>query len=81
MAGPSFEDGFNLPGAVDKSAHVVKDAQDNQEELVMGDTPAGPGPARFLSDLHESVYGDGILAVPVFAGSRRCSDQARDVLK
>ena len=75
VAGPSFEDGFNLPGAVDLSVHVVKGAQGNQEELVMEDTPPGPGPAGFLSDFHETVSGDGILAVPVFAGSRRCSDQ------
>ena len=41
VAGPSFEDGFNLHGAVDLSANVVEDAQDNQEEPVMGDTPPG----------------------------------------
>ena len=74
VAGPSFEDGFNLPGAVDLSVRVVRDAQDNQEEPVMGDTPPGPGSAGFLSDLHETVFGDGILATPVFAGSRRLSD-------
>ena len=34
VAGPSFEDGFNLTGAVDLSANVVKDAQDKQEERV-----------------------------------------------
>ena len=74
VAGPSFEDGFNLPGAVDLPVRVVRNAQDNQEEPVMGDTPPGPGPAGFLIDSHETVSGDGILAVPVFAGSRRSSD-------
>ena len=48
VAGPSFEDGFNLPGAVDLSVRVVRDAQDNQEEPVMGDTPPGPGSAGFF---------------------------------
>ena len=48
VAGPSFEDGFNLPGAVDLSENVVKDAQDNQEEPVMEDTPPGPGSAGFF---------------------------------
>ena len=43
MAGPSFEDGLNLTGAVDFSANV-----DNQEELVMGDSPPGPESAFFL---------------------------------
>ena len=71
---PSFEDGFNLPGAVDLSVRVVRDAHDIQEEPVVGDTPPGPLSAVFLSDLHETVSGDGILAVPVFAGSRRLSD-------
>ena len=75
MAGPSFEDGFNLPGAVDLSANVVKDAQDHQEEAGDGSTPPGPGSAGFLSDLHETVSVDGTSAVPVFAGSRRSSDQ------
>ena len=74
MAGPSFEDGFNLPGAADLSVRVVKNAQDNQEELVMGDTPPGPGPAGLLTDSHEMDSGDGILDVPVFSGSRRESD-------
>ena len=75
VAGPSFEDGFNLLGAVDLSARVVKNAQDNQEELVMGDTPPGPGPAGFLTDSHETLSTDGILAVLAASGPWRCSDQ------
>ena len=75
MAGPSFEDGFNLPAAVDLSVRVVSDAQDNQEELVMGDTPPGPGSAGFLTDSHEKLSFDGTFDVPAASGSWRCSDQ------
>ena len=64
FAGPT-PDGFNLPGVVDLSVRVVKNAQDNQEELVMEDTPPGPGPAGFLTDSHETVSGDGTLALTV----------------
>ena len=67
MAGPSIEDGFNLPGAVDLSVRAIKN--------VSGDTPPGPGLAGFLTDSHETVSGDDILAVPFSSGLRRCSGQ------